>query len=81
MFDWAHYESEGILLPTPGDVGSYAICASEAFPSVEHTCDTWIKNYPDGKVKTKIVRRFLKKEDIYTTIDSYRNGKRLVIFF
>ena len=40
MFDGAHYETEGILLPTPGDVGSYAICASEAFPSVEHTCDT-----------------------------------------
>ena len=40
MFDGAHYETQDILLPTPGDVGSYAICASEAFPSVEHTCDT-----------------------------------------
>ena len=55
MFDGAHYETQGILLPTPGDVGSCAICASEAFPSVEHTCNVFW--HPCQKVKTKLISR------------------------
>ena len=55
MFDGAHYETQGILLPTPGDVGSCAICASEAFPSVEHTCNFFW--HPCQKVKTKLISR------------------------
>ena len=49
MFDGAHYETEGILLPTPGDIGSYAICASEAFPSVEHTWQCFLASLSESK--------------------------------